>query len=80
MFWLPVVYPGFSWDNLQRLPPGKVRTFLATAADSSGSSFTNWSRLGVDSVYVAMFDEVDEGTAIFKVTERTAHSGSFCRL
>lgn len=20
--WLPVVYPGFSWDNLKRLPPG----------------------------------------------------------
>jgi len=20
--WLPVVYPGFSWDNLQQLPPG----------------------------------------------------------
>ena len=26
------------------------------------------SKLGVDTVYVAMFDEVDEGTAIFKVT------------
>ncbi len=30
--------------------------------------FTELKRLGVDSAFVAMFDEVDEGTAIFKVT------------
>jgi hypothetical protein len=30
--------------------------------------FHELSKLGVDTVYVAMFDEVDEGTAIFKVT------------
>jgi len=30
--------------------------------------FRELSKLGVDSVLVAMFDEVDEGTAIFKVS------------
>jgi hypothetical protein len=35
------------------------------------------SKLGVDSVYVAMFDEVDEGTAIFKVTSAPPRQGHF---
>lgn len=30
--------------------------------------FQTISKLGADSVFVAMFDEVDEGTAIFKVS------------
>ncbi len=67
VLWLPVVYPGFSWDNLQRKPSG------STAIPRNGGRFL-WeqfhelTRLGADSVYIAMFDEVDEGTAIFKVT------------
>ena len=67
VLWMPVVYPGFSWDNLTRQPPG------ATDIPRRGGQFL-WeqfhelSKLGVDTVYVAMFDEVDEGTAIFKVT------------
>jgi hypothetical protein len=67
MLWIPVVYPGFSWDNLRQKPPG------STAIPRNGGRFL-WeqfhelAKLGADSVFVAMFDEVDEGTAIFKVT------------
>lgn len=67
MLWLPVVYPGFSWDNLKRAPAG------STNVPRRGGMFL-WeqfhalAKLGVDSVLVAMFDEVDEATAIFKVT------------
>ncbi|MBE3096356.1 MAG: hypothetical protein IMZ44_04410, partial [Planctomycetes bacterium] len=67
ILWLPVVYPGFSWDNLKQKPAG------TTAIPRRGGRFL-WEqfhelgKLGADSVYVAMFDEVDEGTAIFKVT------------
>ena len=76
MLWLPVVYPGFSWDNLQRLPPGTSH-IPAAEDDFCGNSFTRLSKLGADSVYVAMFDEVDEGTAIFKVTSDPPTQGHF---
>ncbi len=67
MLYLPVVYPGFSWDNLTQQPPGSSLiprlggTFL-------WKQFHAATQLGLDMVYVAMFDEVDEGTAIFKVS------------
>jgi len=39
--------------------------------------FTAAADLGMDMVYVAMFDEVDEGTAIFKVTDRPPSQAHF---
>jgi len=74
--WLPVVYPGFSWDNLQRKAPG------TTGIPRRGGQFL-WEQfgklreMGVDSVKVAMFDEVDEGTAIFKVTNQAPTQAHF---
>jgi hypothetical protein len=65
--WLPVVYPGFSWDHLQNLAPG---TSLIPRRDGRflWEQFYALSQLDVRSACVAMFDEVDEGTAIFKVS------------
>jgi hypothetical protein len=65
--WIPSIYPGFSWDNL------KQKTDGSTAIQRRGGrfyweQFHELAQLGVDTVFVAMFDEVDEGTAIFKVT------------
>lgn len=65
--YLPVVWPGFSWDNLQRLTPG------TSLIPRRGGAFL-WEQifafqdLGADMMFVAMFDEVDEATAIFKVS------------
>ncbi|MDR2463655.1 MAG: hypothetical protein LBD30_07750, partial [Verrucomicrobiales bacterium] len=68
--YLPVFFPGFSWHNLEKArhrnaplnfisrDGGKFLWRQAVAALQSGA------RMG----YVAMFDEIDEGTAIFKVT------------
>lgn len=62
----PVIWPGFSWKNLKDAPANQIpreggrffwrQIYNATAAGAS------W-------LYVAMFDEVDEGTAIYKVAE-----------
>ncbi len=66
--YLPVVFPGFSWRNLEK---GRGRDAPANATSREGGKFL-WQqaveakRAGAEMIYVAMFDEVDEGTAIFK--------------
>lgn len=79
--YLPVAFPGFSWYNLQKgsapldaIPRLQGRFFW--------SQVTAAKRAGADMLYVAMFDEVDEGTAIFKVTDRppTGNGAKFVTL
>jgi len=67
VMWLPVVYPGFAWDNLKRRPPG-ASVIPRRGGRFLWEQFHSLAALGVDSAFVAMFDEVDEGTAVFKVT------------
>ena len=63
--YLPVLYPGFSWHNLTGDPlnaiPRRKGKFL-------WEQFIATRAAGIESAYIAMFDEVDEGTAIFKCT------------
>jgi hypothetical protein len=76
MAYLPVIYPGFAWTNL--MGPAAAR---ATAPRLGGAffwrQFVTAAGLGMDMAYVAMFDEVDEGTAVFKVTNRPPTQGRF---
>ena len=64
--YLPVVFPGFSWHNLKGGPLGQIPRlggrFLWTQAVEARAA-------GATSLYVAMFDEVDEATAIFKCVD-----------
>jgi hypothetical protein len=66
MLYLPVIYPGFSWDNLQQLTPG-TSLIPRLGGEFLWKQFHAAANLGLDMAYVAMFDEVDEGRAIFKV-------------
>jgi glycoprotein endo-alpha-1,2-mannosidase len=65
--YVPTVYPGFSWQNLK---PGAP----FDAIPRNKGSFL-WKQLAgaleakASMVYVAMFDEIDEATAIFKCTQ-----------
>lgn len=67
----PHVKPGFSWANLKHLPSGDDSTAY-TARD--GGQFY-WKQLseaakaGGDRLFVGMFDEYDEGTAIAPMSD-----------
>jgi len=65
--YMPVIFPGFSWHNIHR-----GRTPLNQIPRLKGKFMWEQIRLakevGCDMIYVAMFDEVDEATAIFKCT------------
>ena len=67
----PCVYPGFSWCNLSRHEFGG-RHPLDQIPRQQGAFYwglmTKAIESGAEMIYVAMFDEVDEGTAIFKCT------------
>lgn len=76
MLYLPTVYPGFAWNNLQRKPagtPGVPRL----GGQFLKSQFETVVKDGISQAFVAMFDEVDEGTAIFKVTNAPPSPGHF---
>ena len=65
--YVPNVFPGFSWHNLNPNSP------FDQIPRNRGKFF--WTQLsgaiknGAQMIYVAMYDEVDEGTAIMKVSQ-----------
>ncbi len=61
---LPVVFPGFSWHNMN--PDSPLGQIARLKGEFYWSQFIAAKAAGADMIYVAMFDEVDEGTAIFK--------------
>lgn len=61
--YVPLAFPGFSWKNLKgnegvQIPRNKGKFFW--------KQLSSVIELGAQMIYVAMFDEIDEGTAIFK--------------
>ncbi|MGC4014740.1 MAG: glycoside hydrolase family 71/99-like protein [Luteolibacter sp.] len=67
--YLPVAFPGFSWHNLQAW---RSKSALTDQVPRLGGRFlwsqaTQYHDAGAKALYVAMFDELDEGTAIYKV-------------
>jgi hypothetical protein len=71
---LPVAYAGFSWYNLmkgrnQLGPPSSKLDFIPRLkGEFLKAQLDGHIGYGATMIYQAMFDEIDEGTAIFKVT------------
>jgi len=67
MTYLPVIYPGFGWTNLKGKDAARA-TIPRLGGEFFWRQFVTAANMGIEMAYVAMFDEVDEATAIFKVT------------
>ena len=68
--YMPTAFPGFSWDNLRQTAPGTT-TIPRRKGEFYWRQFAIFRELGVRTVFVGMFDEVNEGTAIYKVANET---------
>jgi hypothetical protein len=65
----PVCYPGFSWRNMR----GNDSFYVDRNAGAFlWKQFYTAIEYGAEMLYVAMFDEMDEGTAIFKCANRSS--------
>jgi hypothetical protein len=77
--YVPIAYPGFSWRNLSLGKPELSKYTAYGAIPRLGGrfywdQFTTMINAGAEMIYVAMFDEIDEGTAIFKVSDTPPNS------
>lgn len=64
--YLPVIFPGFRWKNLKGVSAEGIPRLGGSFFEKQIIEATD---IGTRSLYVAMFDECDEATAIFKCTE-----------
>ena len=70
---LPVAFPGFSWHQLKG---DALNAIPRRGGDFFWSQVYGANQAGCRMLYVAMFDEVDEGTAIFKYDKDPPVSGT----
>jgi hypothetical protein len=77
--YMPVIFPGFSWHNLQggAAPldqiPRRCGAFYQAQVDAALTA-------GATMLYTAMFDELDEGTAILKLEQKASELPSGAEL
>jgi hypothetical protein len=64
--YLPVLFPGFSWHNGH--PQARLDEIPRRKGKFLWKQYVEAKQAGATMIYQAMFDEMDEGTAIFKCT------------
>ena len=64
--YMPVIFPGFSWYNLKDGVAAPLNSIPRLGGAFLWKQAYTATSLGAKTLYVAMFDEIDEGTAIFK--------------
>jgi hypothetical protein len=77
--YVPVVFPGFSWHNMH--PESHAVPIPRDRGHFYWDQLVGAIQEGAEMIYVAMFDEMDEGTAIFKTTNNPpVGASSFVRF
>jgi len=82
--YVPCVYPGFSWYNMHDHGRGDNNLLypLNQIPRQKGRFYWNLASAAIDAkakmLYVAMFDEMDEGTAIFKCSNHPPAGVKLC--
>ena len=64
----PLAFPGFSWENM--IYPRTGSTIPRNGGVFFSKQLDYLLNAGAEMIYVAMFDEIDEGTAIYKLAEK----------
>jgi hypothetical protein len=70
--YMPVVFPGFSWTNLKK--NNRPNQMPRLRGEFLWRQAYNAKMAGARVLKIAMFDEVDEGTAIFKVVSHRSEA------
>jgi hypothetical protein len=66
--YMPVIFPGFSWHNLK--PASPANQIPRNRGEFLWRQAYNAKITGAKALKIAMFDEVNEGTAIFKAASK----------
>jgi hypothetical protein len=67
--YMPVVFPGFSWAHgAGRESKSPINVMARRCGAFYQRQIDNAMKAGAPTLYTAMFDEINEGTAIFKLT------------
>jgi len=69
----PTVFPGFSWHNMY--PEAKSNNIPRNKGQFYWKQLAGAIESGAEMIYVAMFDEIDEGTAIMKCAKNVPVGG-----
>lgn len=68
IYYLPLAFPGFSWANRYQHKNASFDHIPREGGKFLWAQAVTAKRSGASSLYIAMFDEMDEGTQIFKVS------------
>jgi len=68
ILWIPVLYPGFTWKNMNRYRKDAEVYIDRRKGDFLWEQFVAAHNAGAETIMLGMFDEVDEGSAFFKIS------------
>ena len=74
---MPVIFPGFSWYNLRQNGQGSPKNQIPRMkGEFLWRQCYNAKAAGAEMLKIAMFDEVNEATAMFKTAARAGRAES----